>query len=259
MYVFTSFIFFLVFFSVYHVDEKFIKETVGSSTVESANAMDSATFSQFTRSINGGKPMTRKQFDHFLDSSRKSRMITLGDRRFKNRGEYDSLIKAGQIKDGWITQRFRHKVFEINEKYPNNQQEILRNLSNILMHNFPQMLFVSLPLFALFLRLLYFRQKTFYFVSHAIYTVHLYIFYFIVLLFIIILNKYGGYLHWDWLGWLGRCLMLLLFVYEFRAMRNFYRQGRGKTLLKFLLAGMWRFIILILLFIVFLFLSILKV
>jgi hypothetical protein len=259
MYVFTSFIFFLVFFSVYHVDENFIKETVGNSTVEAANAMDSASFSRFTRSINGGKPMTRKQFNHFLDSTRKSSRITLGNRKFKNRGEYDSLIKAGEIKDGWITKKFRHKVFEINEKYPNNQQEIFRNLSNILMHNFPQMLFVSLPLFALFLQLLYFRHKSFYFVSHAIYTVHLYIFYFIVLLSIIILNKYGGYLHWDWLQWLGGSLILLLFVYEYRAMRNFYGQGRGKTLLKFFLAGMWRFLVLILLFIVFLFLSILKV
>lgn len=49
--------------------------------------------------------------------------------------------------------------------------------------DFPEMLFVSLSFAALQLKLLFIRQKKFYYVSDAIFTIHLYIFVFIAMLF----------------------------------------------------------------------------
>lgn len=258
MYIFTSFVFFLVFFSLYHVDEKYFNFSVGGVPVATVNKMDSTAFSLYTIGINKGKAMTRQQYEQYIDSNRQAGLIIF-DTLDRKRAQYDSMKKAGLVKDNWLKQKIRNKLFEINEKYKDNQEKAIVNVFNILFHNFPQMLFVSLPLFAVFFKLLYFRHKEYYFVTHGIYTIHLYIFYFIALLAMILLNELSGITQWAWLTTLAKILIFLLFVYEYKAMRNFYGQGRIKTLVKFILAGMWRFIVIMILFILFLFLSILKV
>lgn len=258
MYIFTSFVFFFIFFSFFKAEETLVKETVGNTPLAVIQKMDSSAFSEFTRTINSGIPMSKAEFEQYLDSSRRENIISF-DVKYKSRAEYDSLLQLKMIREGWLLQKLRHKGFELNEKYKNRQGMMLSNLSQILAHNFPQMLFISLPLFAWFLHLLYLRQKAFYFVSHGIYTVHLYIFYFIIFFVMMVLNKLSGYTHWSWLEVLSNLLIGVLFVYEYKAMRNFYGQGRGKTILKFLLAGLWRLIIVMVLFVVFLFLSLLKV
>jgi Protein of unknown function (DUF3667) len=258
MYIFTSFVFFLVFFSLYQVDEKYFNFSVEGVSVATINKMDSAAFSQYTKGINKGKAMTRQEYLQYIDSSRKAGLIIF-DTLDMNRAQYDSMKKAGLVKEYWLKQKIRNKLFEINEKYKDNQEKAIVNVFNILFHNFPQILFVSLPLFAVFFKLLYIRHKDYYFVSHGIYTIHLYIFYFIALLAMILLNELSGVTHWNWLTTLAKILIFLLFIYEYKAMRNFYGQGRFKTIVKFILAGMWRFIVIMILFILFLFLSILKV
>jgi hypothetical protein len=121
------------------------------------------------------------------------------------------------------------------------------------------MLFISLPLFALFLKLIYYRHKDYYFVSHGIYSIHLYIFYFIALLIIISIEKINSYFEWQWFSVAATGIFFLLLFYEYKAMRNYYRQGRGKTVIKFLLATSWRLFVIIFLSVIFLFLSLLKV
>ena len=257
MYIFTSFIFFLVFFSTISPGDSWIVETEGKVPLTEIRAMDSTAFSNFTKTIKGTS-MTRTEFEMYVDSKRGAGIVKFGH-EYKSRTEYDSLIKAKKVNDGWLVRKLRHKQFEINEKYKKDSSKTILNLTNILLHNFPQMLFISLPLFAWFLYMMYYRRKDFYFVSHGIYTVHLYIFYFIVFMVMILLNKTGELTHWAWLGSINKLLVLVLFLYEYKAMRNFYGQGRGKTFLKFLLAGFWRIFIILILFIVFLFLSLLKV
>ena len=195
---------------------------------------------------------------NYLDENKKVSGIVFGE-KYRNKAEYDSLNKAGQVEGGWLIKKFKKRFAEINEKYSNNTGKLKAILFNFLLHNFPQMLFISLPLFALFLKIIYFRHKGFNFVSHGIYSVHLYIFYFIVLLIIILLNKLSEILHVSWLQTLAIWLIIPLLFYEYKAMRNFYGQGRVKTFIKYLLAGAWRFIIVTILFLIFLFFSLLKV
>jgi len=337
MYVFTSFVFFFVFFSTVHIDEDLFKSSVGGSLVDAiiktdstefsnslseinsmnetefkvftravnkgrtmprdhfkiysdsirkirktyyvaspmviiqlmdstafksvddaVNDMDSSTFSKFIKLINGGKEMSRSDFYSRRDSARKSTKILFG-KRYQGRAEYDSLVKKAVVKDGWMKQKISQKLFDIDEKISNSKDGVISNLFNILLHNFPQLLFISLPLFALFLKLIYYRHKNFYLVSHGIFTVHLYIFYFIALLAMIFLNEIGDYMHWSWPGNIISVLIFLLFVYEYKAMRNFYGQGRLKTIIKFCLAGAGRFFIITFLFLIFLLFSFLKI
>jgi Protein of unknown function (DUF3667) len=243
-----------------------LKKIAGLGTEELARfnaiieSMDSTQFAAFSRALNDDSLMTLSQYRHFIDSARQSKFsfVALGA-KYKNRQEYDSLTAVGLVKDRWLMRKFRQKEFEIKDKYAAHESELWSKIFDILMHNFPQLLFISLPLFALLLKLLYIRRKEFYLVSHGIYSVHLYIFYFIVLLMLIFLNKAESYTHWSWLDTAGGFLMISTFFYEYKAMRNFYGQSRKLTIFKFFLVLFFRLLILLTLLILFFFLSILKV
>jgi hypothetical protein len=103
------------------------------------------------------------------------------------------------------------------------------------MHNFPKVLFISLPLFALILNLLYYRHKNFYYVDHGIFSLHLYIFSFLVLLGLFGLRALHVATHLEIVAWMEFAVVVYAFVYYFKSMRRFYGQSKGKTWLKYIL------------------------
>lgn len=267
MYFFTSFIFFLVFFSAYHLPQNVFKDTVltlKGKTVAQIDSLPDSDFRDFTKLLNDGRPMSRQQFSHYADSMRNSgglHFFSGNDkkRNFKNIKEYDSLIAAGKINDGWIRQKITRKEIEINNKYKNNGGAFLSDFVTSIMHHFPQMLFISLPFIALFLKLLYIRHKKFYYVSHAIFTIHLYIFVFIIFLVEIGLDQLNGLLKWGGINVAINLLWILILFYLYKAMRNFYEQRRFKTIVKYVLL-LFSFLFLILaLFIIFSLISVFQI
>lgn len=259
MYVFTSAIFFLIFFSLTDVNDKIIQRTYEGKTLEQVAAMDSAAFNAFTREVNDGKTMTMEEFKHYVDSSDKVGGIHFTSHRYKNKAEYDSVLKSGKKDHNWLQRTLVYKEIQINQKYNNDQSLILKSFVNILIHSFPQMLFISLPLFALILKLLYIRRKEYYYASHAIFSVHLYVFIFIMLLVVIGLREAKDYLHWGAINYIVALVFASMVFYEYKAMRNFYEQRRAKTILKFILLNTLMLSIVALLFAVFTFLSLLKI
>lgn len=257
MYVFTSAIFFLIFFSVTHFDEKSVKQTYEGHSLSEIAAMDSSEFTEFTKELNDGKPLTREQFKIFADTTKNGSGFQFSPRSYKNKAEYDSVLKAGKDHN-WLERMLTYKQIELNEKYGNNRSKFLAGFVNGFLHSFPQMLFVSLPLFALFLKLLYIRRKQFYYTNHVIFSVHLYVFIFILLLFLIGLRELKEALDWSWLKYLNIAGVIFIFYYVYKAMRNFYLQSRVKTILKFLLLNFMMFFLILFLFVVFAFFSILK-
>lgn len=253
MYVFTSAIFFLIFFSVFQKEKLHVNTTFNGKTLAQINNMDSASFATFTAELDGGRPMTREQFAKYIDTTFSSG-IHLGN-NYKTRKEYDSLLASGKIKENWLARQFVYKQIELNEKYNNNSQQITDAFVHTLMHSVPQMLFISLPILALILKLLYIRRKQFYYVSHGIFAIHLYIFIFISLLVIFALSRIGNEVNWSIFGFLTAILVVGLFIYEYLAMKNFYRQGWIKTFFKFLLLNILFLIVLTLLFVMFIFFS----
>jgi hypothetical protein len=128
---------------------------------------------------------------------------------------------------------------------------MLQDLLEKFTHTFPYLLFFSLPLYAFYLKLLYWRRKQFLYVTHAIFLIYLYIFTFIDLLAYFGLNKIHKSMHWDWIGWIEAAVLLYGVYYAYKAMRKFYGQGRAKTLLKFCILNFFAFWSIVFLFVVF--------
>jgi Protein of unknown function (DUF3667) len=266
MYVFTSAIFFLLFFSFFYSEnDKVISiNDIYGKTPDAIAKMDSATFAAFTANINKEEgqqaiPMSREEFKNHVDSTLGS-AIHISGANYKTKKEYDSLLATGSVNDGWIERQLVYKQIALNEKYKNNPKEIGKAFKSALIHSLPQILFISLPLLALILKLLYIRRrKQFYYVSHGIFSLHLYIFLFIAMLFLFSLSALNKNLHWGILNFIFGVLTASLVVYTYLALKNFYQQGWIKTFFKFLLVIFLFAFVLGLLFVIFVFFSLFKI
>jgi Protein of unknown function (DUF3667) len=272
MYVFTSAFFFLIFFSIFKFNpEKNIQTTVDNgvtkATVSALKAMDAKAYKSFIDAVVKNDSTMQFAYDStkyfkYLDSLAQHKQgglrIGASTAGYKTTKEYDSALAHG-VNDSWIKKAFIHQQLQLNEKYNNDNKAILSAMIDKLMHSLPQILFVSLPLFALLLKLLYVRRKQYYYVNHAIFSIHLFVFVFISQLVIFGINKIKDSLHMPWLGYLSGITSILIFVYNYKAMRSFYQQGRTKTILKFLTLHFVNFFIVVILFSVFFLLSFFKI
>jgi hypothetical protein len=267
MYVFASALFFLIFFSMFHMepDQDVISAVnVNNVPVSKIKAMDSVTYKRFVDTLVKNDPEMAFAYDkelYFkkLDSIAAAAVtFRFTPNKYKTVQEYDSALAHGKDHN-WIEQRLVRKQIEINEKYKGNPKAAIAALINNIQHSLPQLLFVSLPLFALLLKILYSRRRQFYYTNHAIFTIHLFVFVFIALLFVFGLNKLKTIDGLHWLSYLSGLMVLLIYFYNYKAMRNFYQQRRAKTILKFVLLHLVNFFIVALLFVLFSFLSLFKI
>lgn len=257
MYIFTSAFFFLMFFTFFKSCNADLSQIIqfNKKTLPEVAKMDSTTFADYTREINWeekkvDKPMTRAEFKTYADSSRPFNNSDDINAEFKTKEQYDSALKAG-LDDNWLEREITYKEIKLETKFKDDPKGIGIAFLNQLLHSLPQMLFISLPLLALLLKLLYIRRKQYYYVSHGIFSLHLYIFVFIALLFMFSLGKINTYLNWGFISYLNVFLYFGLFFYEYKAMRKFYQQRRAKTIIKFLLLNLMFYIIMVLLLFIF--------
>ncbi len=264
-YVFSSAVFFLIFFSLYHFDaKKNIVTTVNKVAISEIMKMDSLQYKKFIDTIVNNDSLMKFAYDKmkylkYIDSQAVNKSVfNFTPAKYTSRKQYDSALTHGK-KHNWIERQLIYKQLEINEKYKGDPKGALSALINTLLHSIPQILFISLPLFAFLLKLLYSRHKQYYYVNHAIFTIHLFVFVFIALLFIFGVNQIKAATGFNWLGFISGIMILYIFFYSYKAMRNFYQQRRGKTIAKFLLLHFVNLFIVILLFIAFTFLSLFKI
>ena len=189
------------------------------------------------------------------------------DENFSSVKEYDSVQQELPIEkqDGYIVRKLQRQNLILKEKYP-SRRELMNKVFDVFTHQFPKMLFVSLPLFSFLLFLLYARNKNYY----VVFTLHFYSTVFILFFLAICLNML---LDWTGLyeihskegknflnGAIGSgYLSLLVGFYWYRSLRNFYGQSRRKTIVKFglqLFINLFVFSILFLLFFLFSFMII---
>jgi hypothetical protein len=259
MYIFTSAIFFLVFFSVFGGEDLDINTTINGKTIAQINEMDSASFAAYTSNINKEEnkpavPMSREEFRKYLETTTTAG-IHFTNIHYSSKAQYDSLHASGAEKDNWLERQLIYKEIELNEKYHNDPVQILKAFKSKFLHSLPQILFISLPFLALVLKLFYIRRKQFYYVSHGIFSIHLYVFLFIALLFLFCLSKLNDRLHWGILSFIFGLSIFGLFVYEYLALKFFYGQGWLKTFFKFFLVNLIFIIVISLIFTVFVFFS----
>lgn len=163
--------------------------------------------------------------------------FTNPDKKYSSIHQYDSMQQAlpKSERDNWLERLAKHREIELNARYKDDQKAMWKDLLEKFTHTFPYLLFVSLPLYAFYLKLLYWRRKQFLYVTHGIFLIYLYIFTFIDLLVYFGLDKIHDSMDWGWMGWIEAAVLLYGVYYAYKAMRTFYGQGRGKTILKFII------------------------
>ena len=206
MYIFTSFVFFLIIFTLKSPEGEFDKVEISGPIVQSDDSEpnDSSTNSQ-------NKIPEEKE--------------TLA--QYKNKQD------TAKVKDNIIIRFFTEKQLAVEEKYAGDNKKMSRDFLSRFLHSLPQFLFVSLPFLALLLLILYSRRKQFNYVNHAIFIIHYYIFIFIIILFILGIKKLGNLTDWSVFSWINKALVLYMAYYLYRAMLNYYQQGKVKTFLKY--------------------------
>jgi len=277
MYVFTSAVFFLIFFTLYSFHENDITTNendnqVMQKLVEGKDKVfeklktkeDSLLAFNFYKVISQDSSGEKNNKIDIKDTAKKGLVVLSFDDKvlnYKSVAEYDSIQKtlSRGKKDGWFLRTIYRKTISLNMKYKGEQSKLGALIFNKFMHSFPYILFVSLPLYAFFLYLLYKRHKKIYFVDHGIFLIHLYVFTFILMLVFIGLQQLSDAFDWGWIGFLQAGLIIYGIWYAFKAMKNFYGQGRGKTLGKYLLFNLLCFFSINVLFALFLFVTFFQV
>ncbi|HZY78297.1 MAG TPA: DUF3667 domain-containing protein [Cyclobacteriaceae bacterium] len=211
MYVFVSFLFFLLFFSLPDSDNGAVQ---GGLTKEDEEELSKI----------GLKADTVK--------GKKDRKVTWSfrDPLFKTHEEYDSAQAAApeDQKHSWFERKMQHRAIELQKKYGNDADALGKDFLSSFNDNFSKVLFYLMPFFALVLKLLYVRRDYFY-SEHLVQTIYYYNFFYLGGCIIMLLN-----LVW-WLTPVSVVIGIWMYFYLLFAMKRMYQQGWGKTILKFML------------------------
>jgi hypothetical protein len=274
MYVFTSAVFFLVFFSVFKVKSPPTSVLTNPAQIEALKkikeeALRNARTKSDTLKVESAAGVFQidelpdapypDSLDKKADKSGGGVKVTFGQNvnDYRSVTQYDSVQRSlpKEKRDNWFIGMITRRSVSLNEKYHNDEGVIATKLIDKFIHSFPYLLFVSLPLYALFLKLLYIRRKQFFFADHGVFLIHLYIFTFLLMLVYFSLDELNDVLHSGFIDVIMILLLLAGVFYTLKAMRNFYEQSWGKTILKFILFNILCIITAIFLFALFLIFS----
>jgi hypothetical protein len=258
MYIFISAFFFLFFFSIVKPEDS-IKTNVEDKTVVEVQNKINKKKQALEKALNNPeltpslKSLIRSQIVLLqTDEERlktdttnlgslnyfKIDAIDLKPDKYSTPQQYDSLqatLPPGK-KDNWIERRIAIQKLKVFDKYGRDTRVILNKLLDKFFHSFPQMLFVSLPLFALLLQLLYIRRtKKYYYVDHVIYSIHLYCAMFFFIFINLTVSKLEELPYMGWLDYVDFIVAIYMLWYIYKSMRKFYGQSRSKTIFKYIL------------------------
>ncbi len=235
MYVFISFIFFLVFFSFNDTDNETITGVDEKKLAEAKSEIKKAKVDSILHSV--GQDTLVKKLSMISDSIKSQKKkgngeinFNFGDAKFKSVKEYDSLqeLKSDKEKDGWLKRPIMHRSIELKNRYKDNASEFGKDFVKAFMENFSKVLFYLLPVFALLLKLLYVRRDYFY-SEHLVFSIYYYNFFYLAGSFQLLVKQIPQ------VEWLGDIITLWIFVYLLFAMKRMYQQSWGKTISKYLL------------------------
>jgi Protein of unknown function (DUF3667) len=243
MYIFTSAIFFLIFFSLFDIrntridnrtrtellkDPTFRKMLRNAKTLEDTDRVIKEyrpTGTDIVKLTRDSTTVPKSGFEFNPEIS-----------KYKSLGEYDTVqmnLPSGK-RDGWLKKKFATRWIDLSQRFDKDPAIVIQELFTRFLHNFPKALFISLPVFAFLLQLLYWRKKDFMYVDHGIFSIHLYIFSFLILLVIFGINQLNHFLGWQLFYWINGLITLYALIYYYKAMRKFYAQGRVVTMAKYL-------------------------
>lgn len=258
LYLFSSFVYFFLFFAFTNVEDQ--SDNEGTSNDKNTFITDSSkrlihndSLKPARQNLNdlSGKSEPLSDLNKEISGSVDKKLITGNDSLFhlsySSDLYIDSLLKnkvtpagylkqqnmlAKEKKDGFLRRILITKILKINMKGHENRKELTNKLTETFLHNIPKTLFFLLPVFAFFLKLLYFRKKQFYYVDHAVLSLHYFSLIFILLILSnYILDKIFGSEFFTSLAFIW------ISVYMLIAMKRLYGEKWGRTIFKFIMLG----------------------
>ena len=255
MYVFTSALFFFLFYSLFvtvpekksdivnamskeelfdkynqfHKDTTHLKLTQGfiisnkADTLYNLNDVD-----QFTELKDTIASMNDVIFK--LDAEDSSSLYT--DSTFETEEDYEKYEKSlpDSAKAGLMESFWQRKTIRAKQYFKKDLEDAWVEQLSRFIHSFPTLLFISLPLLALVLKLFFFRRKNLGYAVHGVFLLHLYVFSFIALLFYFIVAKLISFIHMNVSGIVGFAVFIGVILYGYKALKNFYGLQRAKAL-----------------------------
>lgn len=234
LYIFVSFIFFFTAFAITKKEEEQAKVKTEQKHKVSpnfvGNVLDSVRHEmkeggvELQDSIPGTMPHLKVQDGNaniFVDDS-------MGGLRYATVAAYDSAQqtltpdKRDSRKNRWITRRGIY----LRNKY--NNADWGEIVVEMVQHQGPKVMFLLLPLFALLLKGIY-NWKRWYYADHAIFSIHVHSFYFLLILVTLLIGRIfntSAFVGWSF---------LVGFFYLVAALRNTYQQGWWKSFWKAML------------------------
>jgi hypothetical protein len=247
LYVFTSFVFFLV-----------LSMVGGSGGDLNIKLGDSTAMAKISEEFEKGKAKLQDSLARAQtaeDSAELQKVIrnlefgggSLLGVEYHTPREYDSLqqLLPPAERDGFLQRKFTEKSLDLRARYGDRAAEVIKEK---FLHNYPKLMFILLPFFALVLKW-FFAGNKMYYAEHGIFSIHIHTFIFLLAIPLMLINLLLQYDDlYTWMMW-------VVFIYYIFALRNVYRKtfmgalGRGVLSLVVYFAGTVLVLLLFLLFI----------
>jgi len=235
MYVFISFVFFLLLFSLPDTDEDnsqpLTKEDLAELNQELKKAgVDSLTHDSAQAAVDEVDSTVLVFGDKKSKGKKERNSFSFSGPGYKSIAEYDSAQQAlpEDKRDGWFAQKLNRRTAELNDRYKDASRNFNEDFSQAFLDNFSKVLFYLLPIFALLLKLFYIRRDFFY-SEHLVFSIYYYNFFYFAATVVLLLNQVS------WLTWLSTVIGFWIFFYLLFAMKRMYEQSWKKTIAKFIL------------------------
>ncbi|MBN8652510.1 MAG: DUF3667 domain-containing protein [Cytophagales bacterium] len=251
-YVFISFVFFLLFFSLPDKDEEENKPMAKKDQAEFNRGMDEMRKGLYKSGLDSAmvdsiyKASVRDSTDVDLVYSlgdkkptvkkkQNPNSINFADIEYKSFAAYDSAQNAlpEAERDGWFVRMFSRRAIELTELYKDDDsgKRFSEDFMKAFSSQFSTVLFYLLPVFALLFKLLYVRRD-FYYSEHLVFAIFYYNFFYLAA---------SVYMLMSFVPWVGSILnfviVLWMIAYLPIAMKRMYNQSWRKTIVKFILFG----------------------
>jgi len=132
--------------------------------------------------------------------------------------------------------RFIEKFYQIKDKYE-GQKGFIQVFGEEVLNRLPQVLFITLPLLALILKLVFIRRKHYWYIDHLIFILHIATSFFILLFVQKGLELLASSTGWSIISFISGLLGFSWMIYYLISFKRFFEKGWAKTLLFFVLSS----------------------
>jgi hypothetical protein len=231
MYVFMSFLFFFIYFSIPDEDDLLVINETNTETLDDLRKELKESGVDSLVQLGGLSDSALLAMAPAIQDSLNNRYtngITLESSDYETVAQYDSaeLAKPADERHGWLMRKIKIRTIELNQRYKGKSDAFKSEFTAMFKDNFSKVLFWLLPFFALSLKLLYIRRD-FYYSEHLVQTIYYYNLFYLAGSIVMILGLIPG------LGFAETIIGFWIYFYLLFAMKKLYGQTWGKTILKF--------------------------